>query len=92
MARRRTTSTNMSASRTAASWGAAFQSIRSTCEGELLAQLIDLAGMKRPPSVGQARQAARLLGSKVDFALGVARMDAIDIHRMSASERSAIDP
>jgi hypothetical protein len=47
-------------------------------EGELLAELIDLAGMKKP-SVGQARQAARFLGSKLDFALGVARMDAIDI-------------
>jgi transposase InsO family protein len=47
-------------------------------EGELLAEMIDLAGMKKP-SVGQARQAARFLGSKLDFALGVARMDAIDI-------------
>jgi hypothetical protein len=48
-------------------------------EGELLAELIDLAGMKKP-SVAQARHAARFLGSKLDFALGVARMDAIDIH------------
>jgi hypothetical protein len=47
-------------------------------EGELIAQLIDLAGMKKP-SVAQARQAARFLGNKLDFALGVARMDAIDI-------------
>ncbi|UPJ53415.1 DDE-type integrase/transposase/recombinase [Bradyrhizobium sp. 200] len=48
-------------------------------EGELLAQLIDLAGMKQP-SITQARSAARFLGSKLDFALAVARMDAIDMH------------
>ncbi|MBR0689860.1 transposase family protein [Bradyrhizobium manausense] len=47
-------------------------------EGELLAQLIDLAGLKQP-SITLARTAARYLGSKLDFALGVARMDAIDI-------------
>jgi hypothetical protein len=42
----------------------------------------------------KARQAARFLGSKLDFALGVARMDAIDIHmgREPPGYGALIDP
>jgi transposase InsO family protein len=47
-------------------------------EGELLVELLDLAGLKRP-SIALARHAARYLGGKLDFSLGVARLDAIDM-------------